>query len=205
MSYAKGISSLPLARFSVIDLSAGPCTYGKIETEEGSVSYRTIPRLSNILFPKGRDPVSASSTHEMFTGQLAALISTTIEHVIAPDVRYYACCHIVLVQFMIVEAKKSSVTYFMNSKSIFSIYLLLPMPRCAEMCHSEYLQVSITLGTLASVIVGTESFETVDLATRLLIPIIVLQNHNRYNIFEVGRNYSIDMQAIETEVSFPFE
>lgn len=121
---------LSSGRYAVIDLSAGPCTYGKIETEEGSVSYRTIPRLSNILFPRGRDPVSASSTHEFFIGQLSALISTTIEHVIAPDVR----------------------------------------------------------------------FETVDLASRLLIPIIVLQNHNRYNIFEPGHNYSIDIQAIETEV-----
>ncbi|KAH9290360.1 hypothetical protein KI387_034477, partial [Taxus chinensis] len=77
---------LSSGRYAVIDLSAGPCTFGKIETEEGSVSYRTILRLSNILYPRGRDPVSASSTHELVTGQLSALISTTIEHVIAPDV-----------------------------------------------------------------------------------------------------------------------
>lgn len=44
-------------------------------------------------------------------------------------------------------------------------------------------------------------FETVDLATRLLIPIIVLQNHNRYNIMDKGHNYSIDIEAIEAEVS----
>ncbi|ERN03143.1 hypothetical protein AMTR_s00003p00101050 [Amborella trichopoda] len=118
------------SRFVVIDLSAGPCTYGKIETEEGSVSYRTIPRLRNLLLPRGHDAVSAASTQDAFLGQLAALISITIEHVIAPDVR----------------------------------------------------------------------FETVDLATRLLIPIIVLQNHNRYNILEGGHNYSIDMLAIEREV-----
>lgn len=47
-------------------------------------------------------------------------------------------------------------------------------------------------------------FETVDLATRLLIPIIVLQNHNRYNIMEKGQNYSIDIGAIEAEVHFSF-
>ncbi|KAA8531214.1 hypothetical protein F0562_005872 [Nyssa sinensis] len=40
-------------RFVVIDLSAGPCTYGKIETEEGSVSSKTLPRLRNLLFPRG--------------------------------------------------------------------------------------------------------------------------------------------------------
>lgn len=44
-------------------------------------------------------------------------------------------------------------------------------------------------------------FETVDLTTRLLIPIIVLQNHNRYNILQAGHNYSIDIQTIEREVS----
>ncbi|GJZ28481.1 capsid protein [Tanacetum coccineum] len=41
-------------------------------------------------------------------------------------------------------------------------------------------------------------FENIDVATRLLIPIIVLQNHNRYNIMEKGQN-SIDIEAIEAE------
>ncbi|XP_040991272.1 uncharacterized protein LOC121238468 [Juglans microcarpa x Juglans regia] len=117
-------------RFVVIDLSAGPCTYGKIETEEGSVSPRTLPRLQHVMFPRGFGPASAHSTHEFFIGQLASLISTTIEQVIAPDVR----------------------------------------------------------------------FETVDITSRLLIPIIVLHNHNRYNIMDKGHNYSINIEAIEAEV-----
>ncbi|XVF38877.1 hypothetical protein REPUB_Repub20aG0140100 [Reevesia pubescens] len=117
-------------RFVVIDLSAGPCTYGKIETEEGSVSPRTLPRIRSMLFPRGLASTSGHTTHDNFMGHLAALVATTVEHVIAPDVR----------------------------------------------------------------------FETVDLNTRLLIPIIVLQNHNRYNILEKGHNYSIDVEAIEAEV-----
>lgn len=127
-----GASQVWLAsgRFVVIDLSAGPCTYGKIETEEGSVSPRTLPRIRNVMFSKGLGAVNDHITHEIFVGQLASLISTTVEHVIAPDVR----------------------------------------------------------------------FETVDLTTRLLIPIIVLQNHNRYNIMEKGHNYSINIEEIEAEV-----
>ncbi|KAJ4753692.1 transmembrane protein [Rhynchospora pubera] len=121
---------LSSGRFVAIDLSAGPCTYGKIETEEGSVSYRTLPRFSHLLFPRGTTSPSLSTIHDLFMGQLGALISTTIEHVIAPDIR----------------------------------------------------------------------FESVDLPTRLLIPIIVLQNHNRYNILQAGHNYSIDIQAIEQEI-----
>lgn len=117
-------------RFVVIDLSAGPCTYGKIETEEGSVSSRSLPRIRNMMFPGGVGAASDHSTHDTFVGQLAALISTTVEHVVAPDVR----------------------------------------------------------------------FETVDLTTRLLIPIIVLQNHNRYNVMENGHNYSINVEEIESEV-----
>ncbi|KAL0376345.1 UNVERIFIED_CONTAM: hypothetical protein Scaly_0752100 [Sesamum calycinum] len=115
-------------RFVVIDLSAGPCTYGKIETEEGSVNPKTLPRLQNVLFP--RSGVSQQSAHDTFVGQLGAVIATTVEHVIAPDVRY----------------------------------------------------------------------ETVDMTTRLLVPIIVLQNHNRYSIMMKGHNYSIDIEAIEAEV-----
>lgn len=76
-------------RFVVIDLSAGPCTYGKIETEEGSVSSRTLPRLRNLIFPNGLGTPSDHPTHDIFIGQLASLISTTVEHVIAPDVRYW--------------------------------------------------------------------------------------------------------------------
>lgn len=118
-------------RFVVIDISAGPCTYGKIETEEGSVSSKTLPRLRNAMFPQASLSANDhSTTHDNFVGQLAAVIGITVQHVIAPDVR----------------------------------------------------------------------FETVDLATRLLIPIIVLHNHNRYNIMEKGKNYSIDIEAIEAEV-----
>ncbi|KAJ0034994.1 hypothetical protein Pint_24324 [Pistacia integerrima] len=117
-------------RFVVVDLSAGPCTYGKIETEEGSINYRTLPRIRNMMFSRGLGAFSDKITHDIFVGQLASLISTTVEHVIAPDVR----------------------------------------------------------------------FETVDMTTRLLIPIIILQNHNRYNIMEKGHNYSIDVEAIEREV-----
>ncbi|KAJ9181790.1 hypothetical protein P3X46_005848 [Hevea brasiliensis] len=117
-------------RFVVIDLSAGPCTYGNIETEEGSVSSRTLPWIQNMMFPGGVAAISDHVSHDIFVGQLAALIATTVEHVIAPDIR----------------------------------------------------------------------FETVDLATRLLIPIIVLQNHNRYNVMEKGHNYSINIEEIESEV-----
>ncbi|BAT77043.1 hypothetical protein LR48_Vigan01g297600 [Vigna angularis] len=121
---------LSSGRFVVIDLSAGPCTYGKIEAEEGSVCSRTLPRLRNVIHPSSLSTSSQQSSNHIFLGQLASLVSTTVEHVIAPDVR----------------------------------------------------------------------FETVDLTSRLLVPIIVLQNHNRYNIMENGHNYSIDIERIEAEV-----
>lgn len=119
---------LSSGRFVVIDLSAGPCTYGKIEAEEGSVSSRTLPRLRNVVGLSST--ASYRSSNDIFLGQLASLVSTTVEHVIAPDVR----------------------------------------------------------------------FETVDLTSRLLIPIIILQNHNRYNIMQKGHNYSINIDEIKTEV-----
>ncbi|XP_052189645.1 uncharacterized protein LOC127799555 [Diospyros lotus] len=121
---------LSSGRFAVIDLSAGPCTYGKIETEEGSVSSRTLPRLRKVIFPRGFVVPNDHSMEDIFFGEVAALVATTVEHVIAPDVR----------------------------------------------------------------------FEIVDTTTRLLIPIIVLQNHNRYSIMNKGHNYSIDIEAIEAEI-----
>ena len=90
----------------VIDLSAGPCTYGKIETEEGSVSPRTLPRLQNVMISTGLAMITDHSTHDIFMGQLAALISSSVEHVIAPDVRYAA-------------------TYFHALCSFFTLFTLL--------------------------------------------------------------------------------
>ncbi|XP_076914279.1 uncharacterized protein LOC143573233, partial [Bidens hawaiensis] len=116
-------------RFVVVDISAGPCTYGRLETKEGSVSSKAIPRLRNVMYTQG-PTADKFITHDNFVGQLAALIGVITEHLISPDIR----------------------------------------------------------------------FVTVDLATRLLVPIIVLQNHNRYNIMEKGHNYSINIQAIEDEV-----
>lgn len=73
----------------MVDLSAGPCTYGKIETEEGSVNPRTLPRLQNVLFP--RPGAGGESAHDIFVGKLTAVVANTVEHVIAPDVRYATC------------------------------------------------------------------------------------------------------------------
>lgn len=84
------LTSFCFFRFVVIDLSAGPCTYGKIEAEEGSVSSRTLPRLRNVIRPSSLGTAYQSSD-DIFLGQLASLVSTTVEHVIAPDVRYLSC------------------------------------------------------------------------------------------------------------------
>ena len=43
-------------------------------------------------------------------------------------------------------------------------------------------------------------FETIDPTSRLLIAIIVLQNHHKYNLFQTGRPYTIDIDAITKEV-----
>lgn len=91
-----GPNFLPtLCRFVVIDLSAGPCTYGKIETEEGSVSPRTLPRLQNVMISTGSALPTFTDhiTRDIFIGQLASLISTTVEHVVTPDVRYEVYFH----------------------------------------------------------------------------------------------------------------
>ena len=174
-----------IIRYAVIDLSAGPCTYGKIETEEGSVSSRTLPRLRNVLFPRGFGAATDHSTHDNFLGELAALVSTTIEHVIAPDVRfspfitfYVTYCTLVLLFTYcrrLETLKKNGGTWNRN-------------------CCVDWWTLSSHCFFLVF------RFETVDMTTRLLIPIIVLQNHNRYNIMEKGHNYSINVEAIEAEV-----
>lgn len=72
----------------------------------------------------------------------------------------------------------------------------IPLVRTLEYCMTMYNSESDCVLALVS------RFETLDLTSRLLVPIIVLQNHNRYNIMENGHNYSINVQEIETEVCF---
>lgn len=75
-------------RYAVIDISAGPCTYGRLESEEGSVGHRTVPRLQHLLLPK-RGPVlvNPAVVQSVFCGQISGMIVSALEHVIAPDVR----------------------------------------------------------------------------------------------------------------------
>lgn len=76
-------------RYAVIDISAGPCSYGRRESEEGSVGYRTVPRLQHLLLPRRRSPVVHPSVVKgVFCGQISGLIVSAVEHIIAPDVRY---------------------------------------------------------------------------------------------------------------------
>lgn len=71
----------------MIDISAGPCSYGRLESEEGSVGHRTVPRLQHLLVPKRRPVVNPSVVENVFCGQISGTIVSALEHVIAPDVR----------------------------------------------------------------------------------------------------------------------
>jgi hypothetical protein len=90
--YNGGASSqvwLSHGRYAVIDISAGPCSYGRRESEEGSVGYRTVPRLQHLLLPRRRSPVvDPSVVKGVFCGQISGLIVSAVEHIIAPDVRF---------------------------------------------------------------------------------------------------------------------
>ncbi|CAK9871609.1 unnamed protein product [Sphagnum jensenii] len=90
--YNGGASSqvwLSHGRYAVIDISAGPCSYGRRESEEGSVGYRTVPRLQHLLLPRRRSPVvDPSIVKGVFCGQISGLIVSAVEHIIAPDVRF---------------------------------------------------------------------------------------------------------------------
>ncbi|PNY08144.1 hypothetical protein L195_g004657, partial [Trifolium pratense] len=247
---------LSSGRFVVIDLSAGPCTYGKIEAEEGSVSSRTLPRLRNV--------VSLSSTafyrssNDIFLGQLASLVSTTVEHVIAPDVRVR---HFIIVfLFMGLQWTERILTpdevlqqkrekeqgqagslvmpgpffhfnclvptflsnighggflenrygHFVNDGGATAPYSDMEAPLYRPVC---WIFGSPPWSAIDNIVADSSPFfmhtvltfkayvfETVDLTSRLLIPIIVLQNHNRYNILQKGHNYSINIDEIKTEV-----
>ncbi|XP_024519591.1 uncharacterized protein LOC9646786 [Selaginella moellendorffii] len=131
--YNEGASTqlwLSSGRYAVIDIAAGPCAYGKVDSNEGSVGYNTVPRLQSVFFPRGRSPIQDTKAHSVFSGQLVALVASAVEYLISPDVRY----------------------------------------------------------------------ETVDVAQRLLVSVIILRNHQQNTLLHSGGNDTIDMDAIEREV-----
>lgn len=46
-----------------------------------------------------------------------------------------------------------------------------------------------------------DRFDTVDVSSRLLVPIIVLRNHLHYNPLQPGSNHSIDVDEIRHQVT----
>lgn len=89
-SFAWPSFDIVLCRYAVIDISAGPCSYGRLESEEGSVGHRTVPRLQHLLLPARSPVVNPSLVEDVFCGQISGTIVSALEHVIAPDVRQYA-------------------------------------------------------------------------------------------------------------------
>eukprot|EP00897_Mesotaenium_endlicherianum_P008756 jgi/Mesen1/7909/ME000420S07051 len=95
-------------RYAVIDLSAGPCTYGQLASEEGSVGPATLPRVRSLVLAetaqktpaakakrertakdgaqKGGD-TGGSDGQAFFHGSVSALLVSAIEHLFSPDVK----------------------------------------------------------------------------------------------------------------------
>ena len=75
----------------MVDLSAGPCAYGKVGAGEGFVGPATLPRVRSVALVKaesGRDPsLLTKESHDHFRGRLTAVIVSAVEHLFSPDVR----------------------------------------------------------------------------------------------------------------------
>ncbi|CAI7880847.1 unnamed protein product [Closterium sp. NIES-54] len=109
------------ARYVVIDLSAGPVTFGHLGEAEGAVVPGTIPRVRSMFLPDRPTLSSSTSTaataaagnagaaaaaaavaaaaaslhgagkaqsKEFFSGALADVVSSAVEHLFSPDVRF---------------------------------------------------------------------------------------------------------------------
>ncbi|GJP77636.1 hypothetical protein CLOP_g7994 [Closterium sp. NIES-67] len=88
-------------RYVVIDLSAGPITFGHLDEAEGAVVPGTIPRVRS-MFLTDEPTLSSSSSSaaatahlparpqskDYFSGALADVVSSAVEHLFSPDVRF---------------------------------------------------------------------------------------------------------------------
>ena len=75
-------------KYTVIDLSAGPCSYGPVRSNEGTVASSSFPRLSHFKyeFMGENDHESKGLPQYEVVSSLTSLIGSAIKHVFLPDI-----------------------------------------------------------------------------------------------------------------------
>ena len=75
----------------VADISAGPCSYGRVGAPEGVIGPFTLPRLRRVIIPRWKTALAREETKRVrnakFRGQLSTLVMSAVQHLIAPDIR----------------------------------------------------------------------------------------------------------------------
>jgi hypothetical protein len=78
-------------RYAVADISAGPCSYGRISAPEGAIGPFTLPRLRRVIIPRRVTALGKEEAEKVrrakFRGQLSTLVLSAVQHLFAPDVR----------------------------------------------------------------------------------------------------------------------
>lgn len=72
-------------RYVLVDLAAGPCTYGPSDTGEGTVSLGSVP-LVDVRTDDGRDGDNVASVK--FVSELASLLLSAVRHVFVGDAQW---------------------------------------------------------------------------------------------------------------------
>eukprot|EP00271_Cylindrocystis_brebissonii_P007403 TRINITY_DN20905_c0_g1_i1.p1 TRINITY_DN20905_c0_g1~~TRINITY_DN20905_c0_g1_i1.p1 ORF type:complete len:878 (+),score=185.38 TRINITY_DN20905_c0_g1_i1:86-2719(+) len=79
-------------RYAVMDLSAGPCAYGRLGAAEGAVGVHSLPRVRSAVLPlsgiRAAEPNKGNPSANVFIGHLSSVIISAIEHLFAPDVKF---------------------------------------------------------------------------------------------------------------------
>lgn len=96
------IYPLPWRRYLVLDLSAGPATYGPLWCTEGAVGPDSLPRIRPYAIPVGTTPGGATQGasgggrqrgrggalgSEYLLGALSSVLVSATEHLLSPDIR----------------------------------------------------------------------------------------------------------------------
>mmetsp|Transcript_26422 Transcript_26422/g.43263 ORF Transcript_26422/g.43263 Transcript_26422/m.43263 type:complete len:856 (-) Transcript_26422:916-3483(-) len=194
-------------RFAVVDVSAGPVEFGTMRVGEGTVSANTIPRVEKVV-QEERFLAELQKIHEedkKKTRNLAAAGGGDDAGPSAADLpptptstpldwNEYEYDHL---------DSDSYEDYYKNSESDYRFgYDNRKPPPLISNKHKEFLaQLSaLSVSAVKYLFVPDTRFDVLELAEKVLVPIIVLRNHQDFDPLQPGTPFYVDVANIEAEI-----
>jgi len=218
---AQSCSLVLSQRIAVLDLGAGPCVTGRLGADEEGGGSAALPDLRELVTSYGDAADGASGLRHHLMGSMSALVVSAVRHLFVPDVKYVSLRAAVGLG----SPHRKHDAHEMESPCVGGnvqgqttrVVSGLPESRCCEPAsHVSVSSVACRRRPRSSNNQATPSpnrrellrrsngtptrcrNERVSHAARVLMPLIVLRNHQFFDPIHPGHPHSLNLSTIRT-------